>query len=103
MKKSILNFLLICCLSCSFQQQLFGQIISDRSKITFQVKHVTGTVEGTISGMQGTVSFDENNLSGSNMAATVESKTVDTQNNARDSDLRKAKFFDVDKYPQVRF
>ncbi len=103
MNKKGIALLLFCLLISGLLQKVYCQIDSDRSKITFGVSHVTGMVEGTITGMQGTVIFDENNLPGSRMEATVEAKTVDTGNKARDSDLRKGKFFDVDQYQQVKF
>lgn len=104
MRKMKLLLVLFLLFTVAFSQKSVAQIIiTEKSKVTFSVSHMTGTVEGTIMGMQGTVNFDENNLTGSTMQASVEAKTVDTGNNARDSDLRKDKFFQVERYPQVKF
>ncbi|MFC5271847.1 YceI family protein [Adhaeribacter terreus] len=102
--KKILLFMLVCFfLNLESSHAIFAQIVTEQSKVTFRVSHMTGTVEGTITGMQGTVQFDENNLAASYMQATVEAATVNTENRARDSDLRKEKFFDAERYPQIKF
>ncbi|MBK0404002.1 YceI family protein [Adhaeribacter sp. BT258] len=102
--KKILRFLLIgFLLALGSRKLVIAQIIPSQSKVTFSISHMGGTVDGTITGMQGTVNFDENNLAASNMQATVDAATVNTENRARDSDLRKEKFFDAERYPQIKF
>jgi polyisoprenoid-binding protein YceI len=103
MRKRILFLLAGWLLTCGFNKAAFAQIVTEQSKVTFSVGHTTGTVNGTITGMQGTVNFDENNPAASTMQATVDAATVNTDNRARDSDLRKEKFFHVEKYPQIKF
>ena len=79
------------------------QVAPDQSSVTFSMKHLGGTVTGTFSGMEGSVIFDENNLAGSSMDVSLDAKSIDTKNRARDSDLRGKKFFDVENHPRIRF
>ena len=103
MKK--LAFLLLLFISLAFKVLLNtpDQVVTDSSKVTFSVSHVSGRVKGTLTGLEGTVVFDENNLSGSSMDVSLDANSVDTNNRARDKDLRKKKFFDVSVYPRVHF
>ena len=79
------------------------QVAPDQSSVTFSMSHLGGTVTGTFTGMEGSVVFDENNLGGSSMDVSLDAKSIDTKNRARDSDLRGKKFFDVENYPRIRF
>ena len=79
------------------------EVDAAQSKVTFRVGHLGGKVSGTFSGLQGSVFFDENNLAGSSMDVSLDASSVDTENRARDKDLRKEKFFHVEKYPRVSF
>jgi polyisoprenoid-binding protein YceI len=79
------------------------QVAPDQSAVTFSINHLGGKVTGTFSGIEGSVIFDENNLGGSSMDVSLDAKTIDTKNRARDKDLRGKKFFDVENYPRVHF
>ena len=64
---------------------------------------MVSTVHGSFSGLQGTVDYDPANVAASKATLMVEAKTVDTRNEMRDKDLRSDTFFDVDKYPDIKF
>lgn len=83
----------------------FGQTIDKaESKIHFEVGSLwVRTVEGTISGFEGTVKFDPANLAASSMNVTAKVATIKTDSDKRDDHLRTADFFDVAKYPTMRF
>lgn len=79
-------------------------INSDKSVVNFKVTNMkTKTVEGTFSGMKGTVNFSPENLASSNFDVCIDASTVNTQNEKRDKHLRTADFFDVEKYPTICF
>ena len=79
------------------------QVAPDQSSVTFSMSHLGGTVTGTFTGLEGSVIFDENNLAGSSMDVSLDAKSIDTKNRARDSDLRGKKFFDVENHPRIHF
>jgi polyisoprenoid-binding protein YceI len=73
------------------------------SKVKFVIKNFGINTGGTFEGLKGAVVFDPNNLSTASFDVSVESKTVDTDIEARDNHLRKAEYFDVEKYPTLNF
>jgi polyisoprenoid-binding protein YceI len=72
------------------------------SKVGFAVKHLgISTVRGEFKTFEGKVEVAED---GSVSASgTVDTASVDTAEADRDTHLRSADFFDVEKYPQITF
>lgn len=104
------NLFLICLLGVFFswafrpaRPQFTETVDPGQSQVTFRVNHLGGKVTGTFKGLEGSVFFDENNLAGSSMEVWLAAESVDTNNRARDKDLRKEKFFDVARFPRVSF
>ena len=74
------------------------------AKVTFTVKGLFGKVHGSFSGLQSTIQFNEKDLSGSSVSASVDAKTVSTGISLRNSDLRnKEEWFNTSKYPRISF
>jgi polyisoprenoid-binding protein YceI len=74
------------------------------SKINFSVHGPFGTVHGNFSGLQATIQFNEKDLAGSSINASVDAKTVSTGVSLRNSDLRnKEEWLNTDKYPRITF
>lgn len=74
------------------------------AKVNFSVKGPFGTVHGSFTGLKATIRFNENDLSGSSVSASVEAKTVSTGIGLRNHDLRsKEEWLNTDKYPQIAF
>ena len=71
------------------------------SSVTFKIKNAGITVDGSFKGFQGKVDFNPDNLAGSKFDVSVDAKTVDTDNNARDNHLREDEYFGVEKYPKI--
>ena len=75
-----------------------------KAKVSFNVKGPFGTVHGSFTGLQATIQFDEKDLSGSTITASVDAKTVSTGVGLRNHDLRsKEEWFNTDKYPRISF
>jgi polyisoprenoid-binding protein YceI len=75
-----------------------------KAKIGFTVKGPFGTVHGNFSGLQATIKFDEKDLPGSSISASVDAKTVSTGIGLRNHDLRsKEEWFNTDKFPRITF
>lgn len=74
------------------------------SSVSFSVKHiVVSEVHGRFKNFAAKLKFDEANLTNSSVTFTVETPSVDTDNERRDKDLRGPMFLDVTKYPQMSF
>ncbi len=71
------------------------------SSITFKIKNAGIGVDGSFKGFQGTVDFNPDNLKTSKFDVSVEAKTIDTDNGARDNHLREEEYFGVEKHPKI--
>jgi len=95
--------LLLCGVS-AFAQSSSWTIDPNHSQVNFQIRHMgVSNVRGSISGITGTVVWDAKDPSKSSVEATMTTKTVSTNNEKRDADLRSPNFFDVEKYPTMTF
>jgi polyisoprenoid-binding protein YceI len=70
----------------------------------FKVKHMMITnVKGQFSGVSGTLSIDEQNVTNSKIEVTIPAATINTREPDRDTHLKSADFFDVEKFPMLVF
>jgi len=79
---------------------------ASKAKVLFTVKgpFPFGTVHGSFSGLKATIRFDEKDLPGSTVSASIDAKTVSTGIGLRNSDLRnKEEWLNTDKYPLISF
>jgi polyisoprenoid-binding protein YceI len=73
------------------------------SKVGFAIKHMgVATVRGEFGQFEGSLEVGTD-LASSKATGTVQTTSVDTNQDARDEHLRSADFFDVDKYPEISF
>lgn len=79
------------------------QLNSSEAAVEFEINNMGVAVDGSLSSPSGTVVFDPADLGNSSVNATVNVSTIDTGIEARDKDLKKAEYFDVEKYPTIRF
>jgi polyisoprenoid-binding protein YceI len=74
------------------------------SEVDFSISHMTiANVHGRFGKVAATLSFNEADITKSSVNATIDVTGVDTGNSSRDSDLKSANFFEVDKFPTATF
>ncbi|HKC55338.1 MAG TPA: YceI family protein [Vicinamibacterales bacterium] len=73
------------------------------SDATFQVRHLLSKVRGRFSDFEGTIEYDELNPERSLVAVTIHAAGIDTNERDRDTHLRSADFFDVEKFQTLTF
>jgi len=79
-------------------------IDKNHAQTNFQIRHMgVSTVRGSISGVTGTIVWDQKDPSKSSVEATIDTSTVNTNNSGRDNDLKSDKYFNVAKYPTMTF
>jgi len=74
------------------------------SKIQFKVKHLMiSNVLGSFKEFEGKASMVENDFSTTKVSVTIKTASIDTEAPDRDTHLKSADFFDVEKYPEIVF
>jgi len=74
------------------------------SGINFSVRHmVVSKVRGRFTKFTGNIALDEADLTRSTVEATIDASSIDTGTGQRDEHLRSADFFDVERFPELRF
>lgn len=77
-------------------------IDATHSNVEFAVKHMMiSTVKGRFGDVSGTVTVPASGEP--TVDVTINAASIDTRVDARDNHLRSADFFDVEKYPTLRF
>jgi len=74
------------------------------SGINFSIRHmVVSKVRGRFAKYSGTVDLDDGDLTRSFVDVTIDAASIDTGTPQRDAHLRGPDFFDVEKFPELRF
>ena len=72
-----------------------------KSQITFEIKNLGINTHGIIDGLKADFHIDPANPVASMINASVETNTINTDNDMRDKHLKSDDFFDVEKYPVI--
>lgn len=74
------------------------------SSVSFSIRHMMiSKVRGSFDKLTGTFNYDPQNLENSNVEASIEVASIDTRDAQRDTHLKSADFFDIEKYPLMTF
>ena len=88
-------------LSASAAELLIDQ---SHSEVAFSVKHLMiSNVKGKFNDYDGDINFDVKTKTFNAFDAIVNASTIDTGIEKRDEHLRSADFFEVTKYPEIKF
>jgi polyisoprenoid-binding protein YceI len=80
------------------------QIDPNHSELSFRVRHFVTKVPGTFKTWEGTIVADPANLgAGGSVSVTVQTGTVDTKHERRDTHLKSPDFFAADSFPTMTF
>jgi polyisoprenoid-binding protein YceI len=80
------------------------QLDPNHSSAQFAVRHLgLSTVRGAFTKVNGTIQFDDKDITKSSVDVTIEAASLDTRVEGRDKDLRSDHFFEVEKYPTLTF
>ena len=70
----------------------------------FKVKHMMiSHVKGQFAKVSGALTLDESELANSRIEASIEAASIETRDAQRDTHLKSADFFDVEKFPTLSF
>ncbi|HEX6797932.1 MAG TPA: YceI family protein [Ktedonobacterales bacterium] len=80
------------------------QLDTAHTHIGFSVKHMmVSTVRGQFTQFSGTIALDEEHPERSHVEVSIDPTSISTGDPKRDGHLRTADFFEVEKYPEIRF
>src|ERR1700686_840871 len=76
---------------------------STHSVVEFKVKHMMiSNVKGQFTGVTGTLSLHETDLTQSSVEAAIEIASIHTRDEGRDAHLKGADFFDAEQFPTMQ-
>jgi polyisoprenoid-binding protein YceI len=74
------------------------------SSVNFWVRHLmVSKVHGRFTKWSGSLAFDDKAPEASRLSVEIDAASVDTREQQRDGHLKSADFFDVEKYPTLKF
>ena len=79
------------------------QIDVTHSELTFRIRHLVIRVNGTFGQWKGSIVADPANLSGGSVNVEIQTASIDTRNERRDTHLRSGDFFDAAGHPTITF
>jgi len=87
-----------------FAQTTTWKVDKAHTSVKFEVEHLTvSMVAGQFLDFDGTMVSDKSDFTDAKIDFTVQTKSVNTNVDMRDQDLRSPRFFEVEKYPQMTF
>ena len=103
--RKIIGFAIIlsCLISSSYIQAETFEIDKVHSSIEFKIRHLVSNMKGSFNDFNAKIEFDENDKNVSSVVASVQTASIDTNNDKRDNHLKGEDFFDVEKHPEMTF
>jgi polyisoprenoid-binding protein YceI len=96
-KAAIIFFAAISKLACAQYKP-----IDNGSAVQFKVKNFGFNVAGSFTGLSGSIRFDPGRLPDATFDVSIDVNSVNTDNEMRDSHLRKFTYLDAATYPRIR-
>ena len=79
------------------------QLPIDYSGVKVTFNYVDKDVDGSLSGLEGTIKFDPNDLAGSSISGSVDVNTLSTGIGLRNWHLKTGAYFNADDYPKMTY
>jgi polyisoprenoid-binding protein YceI len=74
------------------------------SELQFKIKHLMiSNVSGSLTSFTGEVETEEEDFSTAKISLVADMHSISTNNEQRDAHLRNSDFFEVEKYPELKF
>lgn len=79
------------------------EIDASHSQVGFRIRHLVGKVPGRFTSFSGTIEFTPGKPSAWRTDATIDTASINTDNEKRDGHLKSPDFFDAAQYPAITF
>jgi polyisoprenoid-binding protein YceI len=73
------------------------------SQVGFKIRHIVSKVKGKFNDFSGTVDFDPAKIEKTKASVIIKTASVDTDQEKRDAHLKSPDFFNVEKFPELKF
>ncbi len=100
--KKILFFGILLFSGIAWSQTVYVPVDNPKA-VTFSIRNLGVTVQGSFSGLAGEIHFDPAHPEAASFQVRVNSSSVNTGIDLRDKHLRKEDFLDVEKNPRIEF
>lgn len=100
---SVIALLLLLTASHTFAATETYTIDPAHSSVEFKVGHFLSKVSGRFDQFTGTIKFDKDAPEKSEVQGSIDTTSINTNQAKRDTHLRTADFFDVEKFPKMAF
>ena len=102
--KNLFSFLFVALLSASISAQTTWNVDPAHSQLSFGVTHLgISEVEGNLDEFDATIVASEEDFSDAKYTLTADVNSINTGVERRDEHLRSPDFFEVEKYPEMKF
>ena len=103
-KSSLILIMLISVISfTNAQSAKTWTVDKDHASINFSVKHFFSAVNGRFQSFDGDLKFETTDLKNSKVSFTIQTSSVNTDNEGRDEHLQTEDFFNSEKFPEIKF
>ncbi|MBB4637374.1 YceI family protein [Longimicrobium terrae] len=79
------------------------RIDASHSELSFRIRHLVSRVNGGFNQWSGTIVADPASLAGGSVQVDIQTASIDTNNERRDTHLKSADFFDAPNHPVITF
>lgn len=79
------------------------QVDPAHTTVGFSVRHLFTSVQGRFDTFTGAITFDPAAPAATRVEGSIQAKSINTNNEKRDTHLRSGDFFDVEKFPAISF
>lgn len=84
-------------------QEVRWEIDTGHSELSFRIRHLVSRVSGSFNQWSGTLVADPANLAGGSVEVEIQTASIFTNNERRDTHLRSDDFFDAANHPVITF
>jgi polyisoprenoid-binding protein YceI len=79
------------------------KIDQSHSELTFSIRHLVSRVRGNFTQWEGTILANPDDWSTASVEVTIQTASINTNNERRDAHLRTGDFFEAEKHPTITF
>lgn len=104
--RKIKRFFLVLAAALFLHQPVWAatyKVDPDHTSVSFKIRHILSYVQGNFNKFDGSFDYEAGKPETWKAEGTIQAASIDTNVEQRDTHLRSADFFDVEKFPTITF